>query len=101
VPLLVQIETETGVMVADAVDVRDVLVSLAEQKEVGQLAVAHVIDPLGNTVFNRLQIPLLLQDIEALSSGASPKELGVLERIADLATRALAERHLYLKFYGD
>jgi hypothetical protein len=99
-PMLVRVEAEPGSVLSATSDVQDVLTSLAE-KESGRLAIAHTIDPWGHTVLNRLQIPLLLQDIGVLSSVASQEERQKLEEIAALAHRSLDEPHLYLKFYGD
>lgn len=100
-PTLIRIETETGGVVHEMDDPRDVLVGRAGKHEGEALALAHMIDPWGNTVFNELQIASLLRDIEILAAAATPEERDVLARIAEFAKRTLVEPHLYLKFYGD
>jgi hypothetical protein len=100
-PTLIRIETETGGVVDEMSDDGDVLTWLAGKKEGAELALAHMIDPRGNTVFNGLQVPSLLRDIELLIGMASPEERKTLEEIAEFAQATLAKHHLYLKFYGD
>ena len=81
------------------------------------------IDPYGNTVFNHLQIPDLVRELQAAqrlvlsaqfaglcedhrekyrAAGASPTEIsGHLSRVMTLARRCGTELHTCLKFYGD
>ena len=57
------------------------------------------VDPYGNTVFNQLQIPDLIRELQQLSRGAGASE--TLDRMIELAQKSNGEVHTYLKFIGD
>ena len=60
------------------------------------------IDPYGDTVFNRYQLPELIAEIEIMLKGAEDEKVrGHGATIIELARRALNDVHQYLKFYGD
>lgn len=100
-PILIRVETETGSPLDEAADSNEVILARVEKLDGGGLALAHFIDPWGNTVFNRLQIPALLHDLDLLALGAPEEDRSVINHIRRLARRTLEEPHLYLKFYGD
>jgi hypothetical protein len=51
-------------------------------------------------VFNHLQMPQLLEELQLLSSGCPDQESqSLLERVRDLAEQCT--HHLYLRFVGD
>ena len=101
-PLTVRIQTENGQVLKQFFDVQDVMVTVAQRLGPPQLQIAHTVDPYGDTYFNYLQIPLLLQDIDRLmNSGISSQEAETLAGIMEIAQQALLERHLYLRFVGD
>jgi|SRR6516162_8627554 len=61
-----------------------------------------VIDPYGDTVFNQLQIPYLLEDLARLDrSTATEVEERGLRRLEALAQACLDDIRLYLWFIGD
>jgi hypothetical protein len=59
------------------------------------------VDPYGNTVFNQLQLPKVIEEIERMIEAlGGPKPISPLGKLLDLARRA--ERvHTYLVFVGD
>jgi hypothetical protein len=58
------------------------------------------VDPYGNAVFNHLQMPQLLEELQLLRSRCPDQELqSLLEKIRDLAEQCT--HHLYLRFVGD
>jgi hypothetical protein len=60
------------------------------------------IDPYGNAVFNHLQMPQLLQEINLLIHRYSDQESkGLLESVRELAEKCGSASHLYLRFRGD
>lgn len=60
------------------------------------------VDRYGDTTFNSIQIPLVIQELTRLQQGANEDTRKVLRQIQELAERALDEGpHLYLKLYGD
>jgi hypothetical protein len=61
-----------------------------------------VVDPYGDTIFNRLQMPYLLDDIARLDlSSATNAERQGLEILELLARRCRDGVHLYIRFIGD
>jgi hypothetical protein len=60
------------------------------------------IDLYGQTVFNRLQMPALIEEFQRLRADV-PSEAArdSLTRIIELAERCQNEVHLYLVFVGD
>jgi hypothetical protein len=60
------------------------------------------VDWYGDTSFNHLQMPDLISELDRLKTTPTDVEAEqLLDDIRTLATRCLAERHTYLKFYGD
>lgn len=60
------------------------------------------IDPWGNTVFNRTQIPVLLSELRSVRQDAADKETRAhLEKVIRLIERAVDRTHTYIKFIGD
>jgi hypothetical protein len=60
------------------------------------------IDPYGNVVFNPLQMPQLLGELELLLNRATDQESRLLlARVRELAIQCRDSNHLYLRFVGD
>jgi hypothetical protein len=60
------------------------------------------VDPYGDTVFNRPQITVVLDELnELLASATTDEERKLLLRIVDMANQVERGVHLYLKFLGD
>jgi hypothetical protein len=60
------------------------------------------IDPYGDTTFNRLQIPALLEELNRLLDETDrPSEQQWLIDPRDVAENCRARTHTYLKLYGD
>ena len=60
------------------------------------------IDPYGDTTFNQLQIPKLIEELEALSLNCQTDEKRrELEAVIEFVRKAKGEPHTYIKFYGD
>jgi hypothetical protein len=59
------------------------------------------IDPYGDTVFNQLQLPILIEEFEAIAAKAIDKDMK--QHVAEiLAFLGQAEgEHLYVRFIGD
>jgi hypothetical protein len=60
------------------------------------------VDPYGNAIFNKGQMPQLLKELELLiGSTSSDEEKILLESVRQLARRCWETEHLYLRFCGD
>jgi hypothetical protein len=96
-------KSETGEELGTVDDVGGFLSAVA-LKRVGFAGTTCVrfLDPHGDTVFNRLQLPVLAQELDVLA--AATKDRAVrdhLSAVAELARRAAGEIHTYLWFIGD
>ena len=60
------------------------------------------IDPYGNAVFNRAQMPQIIKELETLRAKAtSEKQKRVITEIIDLAATCRDRPHTFLNFRGD
>ena len=60
------------------------------------------IDPYGNTVFNRGQIPVLLEELRTVQRQHSDPQLAsVLREMCEFVERAVDQVHTYVRFAGD
>ena len=59
------------------------------------------VDIEGVTAFNRLQLAVVIPELERLSAGALPDARPALSRGLKMAKKAASEPHLYLRLLGD
>jgi hypothetical protein len=96
------LEDERGYELARAEDPTGELNRLVPSYQDEHFQCWRFIDEYGDSVFNRLQMPQFLRELDLIrATSAAPAPLKVLEQIEALATRCRDEVHLYLKFYGD
>jgi hypothetical protein len=122
------LESETGERLASLHDPRNYVMYLVELASTRETVCLRFIDPYGDTVFNSLQAPVLIRELEEtrnlitesrvterarqaygpewqkeaqLRAFTASEIRAHLEGILELAARAVSEGYLYLKFYGD
>ena len=59
------------------------------------------IDPWGNTTFNQQQLPVLVQELEALDSRTRDAQRDVIQALLAFLRPARDQVHTYVKFIGD
>ncbi len=59
------------------------------------------VDVEGVTAFNRLQLAVVIPELERLSAGAGANTQHALSRVLKMARKAVSEPHLYLSLLGD
>jgi hypothetical protein len=59
------------------------------------------VDIEGITAFNRLQLAVVIPELEKLSESTGPDAKRALSRVLKMAKKAVAEPHLYLRLLGD
>lgn len=59
------------------------------------------VDVEGVTAFNRLQLAVVIPELERLSENAAPETKHALSRVLKMARKAVSEPHLYLSLLGD
>ena len=95
----VVVQDEEGNEVGAPIDVPAHIIAHPDNKAFFML---RFIDSYGNTVFNRLQLPLLIEDLRLLrQQSVDAEEISVIQGIERLATACQKEPHLYLNFIGD
>lgn len=62
---------------------------------------ARFIDPYGDTVFNQLQLPPLIDELSAMARSASSAELRRRLRSVVEFLEASKGMHVYVRFIGD
>lgn len=59
------------------------------------------VDVEGVTTFNRLQLAVVIPELERLFATAHPDTKQAFARVLKMAKKAVAEPHLYLSLLGD
>ena len=75
--------------------------TLQSEGEHRELCCLRFIDPYGTTMFNQLQMPMLIRELDWLRSTVSLEDFSVIWAIQTLAMRCQREDLLFLFFYGD
>ena len=96
------LEHERGHRIEQVSDTSNCFFRLAQQLELRETRCFAFIDQFGDTVFNRLQMPPLLSELQALRTVATlPEEKTFIGRVETLARRCQREVHHFLRFVGD
>jgi len=59
------------------------------------------IDPYGNTVFNQLQLPVVVKELEAVLGNVGAPSREHISAVVELLRSGLEEPHVYARFIGD
>ena len=95
----VRLETERAEPLGDPV--YDTSNHLARALANGAGTCIDFIDPYGNTVFNQLQLPVLIGELETLNGGLPSELYGHVEGVLTLLRTGLDRPHIYARFVGD
>jgi hypothetical protein len=99
--VLTRLITERGEVLDELVDSSGVIDRLVPPLSEDGSPCWRFIDPYGDTVFNNLQMPSFLLELEVLRGKATGPTSHILARLEAMAKRCRDEVHLYLKFVGD
>ena len=95
-------ETEMGEVVHVVFDTKDYFPALLSRCQGRQWRLIGYIDPCGDTVFNQLQIPTLLEEVGELGEYTqSAHERQFLSAVLDFIERSRDQVHTHVKFCGD
>jgi len=95
----VVIQDEDGNEVSEGVDVPTSLLSRLDDPRFSCL---RYVDPYGDTVFNRVQLSDLLQDLRTIGQSCQARDHEPeMRRIERLVERCQKEPHLYVRMIGD
>ena len=98
----IAIVDENGVKIEIIYDPASMTIRLLPDYSKADSPCLRFIDPYGDTVFNYLQIPVLINELEETLPQISDKVIVAHGRkIVELARRVMQGRHQYVKFIGD
>jgi hypothetical protein len=100
--LRIRLEGERGEQYDTISDTHHLFWRLMQESAVKDTSCLRFIDPYGNTVFNRLQMPQLLKELADLHDFVNGTEqVEFLSKVEEFVQRCAREPHLYIKIYGD
>jgi hypothetical protein len=100
--LQILLKNEKGEILDSVIDFKKLLNKLLPNFDNGKYSCLRFIDRYGDTVFNRLQMSVFLDEWNwIVEKATSEEEKNLVLHIKDLATRCQKEPHLYLMFFGD
>jgi hypothetical protein len=95
-------ETENGRLIDEIPDPQMCISHLVLKTDVTGTTCLRFIDPYGDTTFNQLQIPILIDELQSILRTVQDNQIrDHLRRVIELAEKSRGEIHTYLKFYGD
>jgi len=99
----VQVERETGEVIAAVYDVENTLSSAVLNGRFTDLGgCLKYLDPYGDAIFNQLQLPVVLEEIRDTCHATEDQPLR--ERLLEIETLirdAHGQTHTYVRFVGD
>ena len=98
----IYLEEEKGKMLDSVVDESQAFAHFIRKTKFPGTLCLQFIDPYGNTIFNRPQLPFLEIELRELSETITVPALHeIIQRIVDLVVKARNEMHVYITFRGD
>lgn len=100
--LNITLENEQGEKLDEVIDSSRMLLTIMNRGNQTDSCCLQLIDPYGDTVFNRLQMDQLSMDLtklHSLTEDAEQREL--ISKIEELVKKCKQVPHLYIKIYGD
>jgi hypothetical protein len=97
--IAVVLQDENGKMLSEQVCIATNVLSHVHDT---RFTCLRFVDPYGDTIFNRLQMTALLDDLHVLRQNpGNDQHENILSQIETLVQRGQSEPHIYIKFIGD
>jgi hypothetical protein len=98
----VRVETESGEVQDEVLDDNNQTEKLLPDRDDGTSPCLRFVDPFGDTLFNQIQIPLVVTELEKRLRGPVKPDLKAhCEAILKVVTAAAGEEHTYVRFSGE
>lgn len=95
-------EEENGTELARLSDSQSLLQGFLPSESALEFFCLRFVDPYGDTIFNTLQIPVLLHELNSLASNPlEPRVAEHLHKAISLVANAQGHIHTYIRFVGD
>jgi hypothetical protein len=95
-------ENENGGPIEEILDPQMCMSHLVLNTDLTGTTCLRFIDPYGDTIFNQLQIPILIDELQSILGKVQDDQIrDHLQRAIELAEKSRGEIHTYLKFHGD
>lgn len=93
---------ERGKVLGELLDPESRVPSILPPLSTSDSLCLRFVDPYGDAVFNRFQIPTLIAELDgALSLQTDPAVRQHIDSMLALARKTEGSIHTYIKFYGD
>jgi hypothetical protein len=97
----VRVETESGEVQDEVLDDRNLTEKLLPDREDGSSPCLRFVDPFGDTLFNQIQIPLVVKELETRMRASKLEVLSHCEAILKVVSATVGEEHTYVRFSGE
>jgi hypothetical protein len=98
----VRVETESGEVQDEVLDDVNLTEKLLPEREDASSPCLRFVDPFGDTLFNQIQIPLVVAELEKrLRALVKPEVKAHCEAILKVVRAAVGEERTYLRFSGE
>jgi hypothetical protein len=98
----VRVETESGEVQDEVLDDENLTEKLLPDHEDGTSPCLRFVDPYGDTVFNQIQIPLVVAELEKRLRGLAKAEVKThCEAVLKVLRATVGEEHTYVRFSGE
>ena len=98
----VRVESESGEVQDEVLDDNNLTEKLLPDREDGTSPCLRFVDPFGDTLFNQIQIPLVVKELEARLRASTKIEVkSHCEAILKVVSATVGEEHTYVRFSGE
>jgi hypothetical protein len=98
----VRVETESGEVQDEVLDDQNLTEKLLPDREDGTSPCLRFVDPFGDTLFNQVQIPFVVTELEKRMRGSMKSEVKThCEAILKAVKATVGEEHTYVRFSGE
>lgn len=93
---------EQGDLIEELLDPKSLVKKILPEYDSEKSVCLRFVDPYGETIFNQVQIPVLLAELETAVRSCQDTETRVHgEKLISLVASTVDEVHTYVRFIGD
>jgi hypothetical protein len=96
-----QLEDEEGRQIQFCHDASGSFYRLLNASDLSGSICLRFVDPFGDTIFNRGQAAVLLEELKLIRAAADPASAAYIDNVLRFANTASRSPHHYVRFIGD